>query len=110
MARSSTTVKKSSMVKKSLILSLVLGMVVGMGNGSVFGIYLMQNMGPAWFDNWGGMDSYTPWTFNGFMTWTMLVFGVAFIAILLLALHGHDKLAQKTQARRESQGRTGRGH
>ena len=34
-----------SMVRKSLILSLVVGMVVGMGNGSVFGIYLMANLG-----------------------------------------------------------------
>lgn len=85
----------ASFVKKSIILSAILGMVVGMGNGSVFGIYLMQNLGRGAFDNWGGWDSYTPTTFNGLMTWTMLVFGVAFIAILLLALRGHDKLAQK---------------
>lgn len=84
-------------VKKSIILSLILGMVVGMGNGSVFGIYLMQNLGPGVFTNWGGWDSYTPNTFNGLMTWTMLVFGVAFIVILLLALSGHDKLARRGQ-------------
>ncbi|MEO5702468.1 MAG: hypothetical protein ABIQ54_01025 [Gammaproteobacteria bacterium] len=85
----------SGMVRKSLLLSFVVGMVVGMGNGSVFGIYLMANLGRGKFSNWGGWDSYTPTSFNGFMTWTMLVFGVAFIAILLMALHGHDKMAQK---------------
>jgi hypothetical protein len=85
------------MVRKSLILSLVVGMVVGMGNGSVFGIYLMANLGRGKFEDWGGWgwDSYIPTTFNGFMTWTMLVFGVAFIVILLMALHGHDKMSQK---------------
>lgn len=89
--------KPASFVKKSLILSVILGMVVGMGNGSVFGIYLMANLGRGKFDGWGGWgaESYLPNTFNGFMTWTMLVFGVAFIAILLLALSGHDKMAQK---------------
>ncbi|MEW6352784.1 MAG: hypothetical protein AB1469_00580 [Pseudomonadota bacterium] len=87
----------ASFVKKSLILSLILGMVVGMGNGSVFGIYLMANLGRDKFASWGGwgIESYLPTTFNGFMTWTMLVFGIAFIAILLLALHGHDKMAEK---------------
>lgn len=87
--------KSSGMVRKSLILSVVVGMVVGMGNGSVFGIYLMANLGRGKFADWGGWDSYTPFTFNGFMTWTMLVFGVGFIAILLIALHGHDKMAQR---------------
>lgn len=87
----------ASFVKKSLILSIILGMVVGMGNGSVFGIYLMANLGRGNFDSWGGWDweSYIPTTFNGFMTWTMLVFGIAFIAIMLIALRGHDKMAQK---------------
>lgn len=87
----------ASFVKKSLILSLILGMVVGMGNGSVFGIYLMANLGRGKFDSWGGWgwESYLPNTFNGFMTWTMLVFGVAFIAIMLIALRGHDKMAQR---------------
>lgn len=77
------------------MLSVILGMVVGMGNGSVFGIYLMANLGRGRFGNWGGFDSYVPTSFNGFMTWTMLVFGVAFIAIMLIALHGHDKMAQR---------------
>jgi hypothetical protein len=85
----------ASFVKKSLILSVILGMVVGMGNGSVFGIYLMQNLGRGLFTDWGGWDSYTPTSFNGLMTWTMLVFGIAFVFILLLALRGHDRLAQR---------------
>ena len=46
--------KQVSMVRKSLILSLVVGMVVGMGNGSVFGIYLMANLGRGSFAEWGG--------------------------------------------------------
>ncbi|MFP5344085.1 MAG: hypothetical protein ACLGGU_00245 [Gammaproteobacteria bacterium] len=86
-----------SMVRKSLILSLVVGMVVGMGNGSVFGIYLMANLGRGNFAEWGGWgwQSYNPFGyFNGFMTWVMLVFGVAFIWILLSAIYGHDKMSK----------------
>ncbi len=86
-----------SMVRKSLVLSLVVGMVVGMGNGSVFGIYLMANLGRGRFGEWGGWGwhSFSPLGyFNGFMTWTMLVFGIAFIWILLAAIHGHDKMSE----------------
>lgn len=90
--------KSVSMVRKSLILSLVVGMVVGMGNGSVFGIYLMANLGRGAFGDWGGWNSYNPFGyFNGFMTWTMLVFGFAFIWILLSALYGHDKMSKGSQ-------------
>ncbi len=90
--------KSVSMVRKSLILSVVVGMVVGMGNGSVFGIYLMANLGRGAFGDWGGWNSYNPFGyFNGFMTWTMLVFGFAFIWILLSALHGHDKMSKARQ-------------
>ena len=93
--------KQVSMVRKSLILSLVVGMVVGMGNGSVFGIYLMANLGRQSFAEWGGwgVQSYNPFGyFNGFMTWTMLVFGFAFIWILLAALYGHDKMSKTQQS------------
>jgi hypothetical protein len=93
--------KQVSMVRKSLILSLVVGMVVGMGNGSVFGIYLMANLGRGMFAEWGGWgaQSYIPFGyFNGFMTWTMLVFGFAFIWILLAALYGHDKMSKTQQS------------
>lgn len=90
--------KPVSMVRKSLILSLVVGMVVGMGNGSVFGIYLMANLGRGAFGDWGGWNSYNPFGyFNGFMTWTMLVFGFAFIWILLSAIYGHDKMSKMGQ-------------
>ena len=90
--------KPVSMVRKSLILSLVVGMVVGMGNGSVFGIYLMANLGRGAFGDWGGWDSYNPFGyFNGFMTWTMFVFGFAFIWILLSAIQGHDKMSKMSQ-------------
>jgi len=90
--------KSVSMVRKSLILSLVVGMVVGMGNGSVFGIYLMANLGRGAFGDWGGWNSYNPFGyFNGFMTWTMLVFGFAFIWILLSAIYGHDKMSKMSQ-------------
>ncbi len=92
--------KPVNMVRKSLILSLVVGMVVGMGNGSVFGIYLMANLGRGSFGEWGGWgwQSYSPFGyFNGFMTWVMLVFGVAFIWILLSAIHGHDRMSKLGQ-------------
>jgi len=83
-----------SLVRKSLWLTLVLGMLTGMGNGSVFGAALMCFMGRGRFDEWGGwmVESYQISTFNGFMTWCMLVFGVMYIMIMLVALQRHDAL------------------
>lgn len=85
-----------SLVKKSLWLTVVLGMLTGMGNGSVFGAALMCFLGRGPFEQWGGWmgDSYNLVTFNGFMTWCMLVFGIMYVVIMLLALRRHDALEQ----------------
>lgn len=73
---------------------LVGGMLTGMGNGSVFGAAMMCALGRGRFENWGGWgaDSYNIVTFNGFMTWQMIVFGIAFMAIMLIALSRHGEL------------------
>ena len=85
-----------SLVSKSLWLTIVLGMLTGMGNGSVFGAALMCFLGRGPFATWGGWlsESYNIFEFNGFMTWCMLVFGIAYIVIMLVALHRHDILEQ----------------
>lgn len=85
-----------SLVKKSLWLTVVLGMLTGMGNGSVFGAAMMCFLGRGPFDQWGGWmgESYNLVTFNGFMTWCMLVFGIMYVVIMLLALRRHDALEQ----------------
>lgn len=83
-----------SLVSKSLWLTIVLGMLTGMGNGSVFGAALMCFLGRERFEQWGGWmsESYNIVTFNGFMSWCMLVFGFAYIVIMLIALQRHDAL------------------
>ncbi len=85
---------QKSLTSRSIWTILVAGMLTGMGNGSVFGVAMMSLLGRGQFSNWGGngLLSYNPTTFNGFMTWSMLVFGVAFVAILLVALNQHDAL------------------
>lgn len=87
---------KKSMISRSFWLILVSGMLTGMGNGSVFGATLICFVGRANFATWGGpgATSYDPYTFNGFMTWSMLVFGFAYIVILLVSMSRHDKLEQ----------------
>jgi hypothetical protein len=73
-------------------------MLTGMGNGSVFGATLMCLMGRGGFANWGGgtiAAQLDPHTFDGFINWSMLVFGFAFCWILVVALNRHDKLEQK---------------
>lgn len=79
---------------RSFWLILISGMLTGMGNGSVFGATLMCLMGRGGFANWGGMGmtAYDPATFTGFIDWAMIVFGVAFCLILVVALGRHQKL------------------
>jgi hypothetical protein len=74
--------------------SLIAGMLTGMGNGSVFGAALMCALGRGRFDDWGGWGalSYNATTFNGFMTWCMIIFGIAFMAIMMIALKRHGEL------------------
>jgi hypothetical protein len=74
--------------------ALVAGMLTGMGNGSVFGATLMCALGRGRFETWGGWygDAYNPTTFHGFMDWCMIVFGIAFVIIMMIALSRHGEL------------------
>jgi hypothetical protein len=53
-------------------------------------------MGRGGFERWGGegISAYDPSTFTGFIDWAMIVFGIAFIVILVVGLGRHDKLEQ----------------
>lgn len=79
---------------KTFIVSLIAGVTTGMGNGSVFGAALMCALGRGRFENWGGWmgQAYDPATFQGFVDWCMIVFGVAFTVIMLIALNRHGQL------------------
>jgi hypothetical protein len=68
-----------------------------MGNGSVFGAALMCALGRGGFASWGGEGKYAydPSTFTGFIDWAMIVFGIAFVGILLVALSRHDKMERQ---------------
>lgn len=83
---------------KTFWVALIGGGVTGMGNGSVFGAALMCALGRGRFEDWGGMgiDAYNAITFQGFMTWCMIVFGVAFTIIVMLALKRHGELEKST--------------
>lgn len=78
----------------SIWLILISGMLTGMGNGSVFGATLMCLMGRGRFANWGGdgWHAYDPSTFDGFVNWSMIVFGFMFCVILYVGLNRHYKL------------------
>ncbi len=79
---------------KTFIVSLIGGMTVGMGNGSVFGAAMMCALGRGGFDDWGGWgaQAYDPTTFQGFIDWCMIVFGLAFTVIMLISLNRHGEL------------------
>jgi len=76
---------------KTFIVSLIGGVLTGMGNGSVFGAALMCALGRGRFGDWGGWygQAYDPTTFQGFVDWCMLVFGFAFALIMIIALNRH---------------------
>ena len=84
-------------MKSPIMLSLIAGMLTGMGNGSVFGATLMCFLGRGKFDDWGGWGSqaYDPATFTGFIDWSMIVFGVAFFFIVHVAVNRHLQLETK---------------
>lgn len=84
-------------MKNPLMLSLVGGVLTGMGNGSVFGAALMCFLGRGKFEDWGGWGSqaYNPATFTGFIDWAMIVFGVAFFMILYVAVGRHLQMESK---------------
>ena len=74
--------------------SLIGGVTTGMGNGSVFGAAMMCALGRGRFDMWGGWGAqqYYPSSFNGFVNWSMIIFGVAFMIICMLAMKRHGEL------------------
>jgi hypothetical protein len=78
---------------------LIGGMLTGMGNGSVFGAALMCLLGRGGFADWGGVGktAYDPSTFTGFIDWAMIVFGVAFVGILIVGLTKHDALERASR-------------
>ncbi len=81
-------------IGKTFWAALIVGVVTGMGNGSVFGAALMCALGRGRFETWGGFygDAYNPVTFQGFIDWCMLVFGFAFMIIMLVSLRRHGDL------------------
>lgn len=85
-----------SITSRSFWTIIIVGMLTGMGNGSVFGATLMCLLGRGGFAKWGGIGlaAYNPSTFAGFMEWTMFIFGFAFIFIMVVGLTRHDKLEQ----------------
>lgn len=84
-------------MKNPLMLSLVGGVLTGMGNGSVFGAALMCFLGRGKFGDWGGWFSqaYDPTTFTGFIDWAMIIFGIAFFMILYVAVGRHLQMESK---------------
>jgi hypothetical protein len=86
--------QKKSILSISIWLVIISGMTTGMGNGSVFGAAMMCLLGRGPFESWGGvgMSAYNPATFTGFIDMAMIVFGVAFCAILVIGLKKHDAL------------------
>lgn len=84
-------------MKSPLMLSLIGGVLTGMGNGSVFGAALMCFLGRGKFDDWGGWgaQAYTPSTFTGFIDIAMIVFGIAFFLILHVAVGRHLQIESK---------------
>jgi len=85
---------------RSFWLIVISGMLTGMGNGSVFGAALMCLMGRGGFANWGGAGAsqYDPTTFQGFIDWAMIVFGLAYCFILYVALGRHEQVELKEAA------------
>jgi hypothetical protein len=51
-------------------------------------------LGRGPFKDWGGngVTAYNPATFTGFIDMAMIVFGIAFCAILVVGLNKHDAL------------------
>ena len=83
---------KRSIQSRAFWVIIIGGMVTGMGNGSVFGAAMMCFLGRGDFADWGGwwpLD-YNPRTFTGFIDWCMIVFGLAYVALLAVALGRHD--------------------
>jgi len=96
--------QEKSYVSRAFWIIIIGGMVTGMGNGSVFGAAMMCFLGRGDFANWGGWWplSYEPQTFDGFINWCMIVFGVAYSLMLWIALRRHD-VAESQPAERAAE-------
>ena len=75
-------------MNKTQLLSFVVGMITGAGNGSVFVVCMNDFMGRGPYSTAGmwGFDAYNPTTFAGFENFVMLLFGVAFWVIMVVGL------------------------
>lgn len=84
----------NTLSSRSFWVTIVGGMLTGMGNGSVFGAAMMCLVGRGSFGNWGGNGglSYNPYTFTGFVDWCMILFGVAYVVILVISMTRHGAL------------------
>jgi hypothetical protein len=60
----------------------------------VFGAAMMCFLGRGKFGDWGGWfgSAYNPTTFTGFIDWCMIVFGLAYVFILVVALGRHNQM------------------
>jgi len=81
-------------------ISLIAGVTTGMGNGSVFGAALMCALGRGKYEMWGGWGAqqYYLDTFSGFMNWTMIIFGVAFMLIMMIAFKRNGELEANAES------------
>lgn len=79
---------------------LIGAFTTGMGNGSVFGAAVMCAVGRGPYESWGGwgMEAYNPSTFSGFVDCVMLVFGLAFMIIVGMAMSKHGDLEARGQS------------
>jgi hypothetical protein len=86
--------QKKSLASKAFWVTVIAGMTTGMGNGSVFGAAVMCLLGRGEFGDWGGWGAtaYDPTTFTGFIDMAMIVFGIAYIFIVIAGLKAHEKL------------------
>jgi len=91
--------QRKSISSRGFWVMVIGGLLTGMGNGSVFGAAMMCMLGRGQFDNWGGngMMAYIPSTFTGFIDIAMIVFGIAFIGILVVGLNRHEALENSVQ-------------
>lgn len=85
--------QKKSFASKAIWVSIIGGMLTGMGNGSVFGAAVMCLVGRGAFADWGGWGAtaYDPTTFTGFIDDAMIVFGIAYVFIVMVGLKAHEK-------------------
>jgi hypothetical protein len=86
--------QRKSITSKSFWVIVIGSILTGMGNGSVFGAAMMCLLGRGKFNDWGGWGAtaYNPSTFTGFIDICMIVFGVAYIAIMWAGMSRHDAL------------------